>query len=54
MKLSHATPTPKHEPVSPRVLPGQPEEDPIPPEMAPDEELPQMPHPEPEAPLPRR
>ncbi|WKB54127.1 hypothetical protein [Eleftheria terrae] len=49
-----ATATPKHEPVSPKVLPGQPVEDPIPPEMSPDEEVPQLPQPEPEALLSRR
>lgn len=40
---------PPQEPPPGRVLPGQPVEDPIPPEMAPDSDMPELPHPGPEA-----
>lgn len=39
---------PPQEPPPGRVLPGQPVEDPIPPEMAPDSDMPELPHPGPE------
>jgi hypothetical protein len=39
---------PPQEPPPGKVLPGQPVEDPIPPEMAPDQDMPELPHPPPE------
>lgn len=38
-------PEPHHDAPSGPVLPGQPEEDPIPPEMSPDEDMPELPAP---------
>ncbi|HET9642472.1 MAG TPA: hypothetical protein VFP68_03725 [Burkholderiaceae bacterium] len=48
--------TPPLDPASPhrpetqthQVLPGEPKEDPIPPEMAPDQDMPELPHPDPQ------
>ncbi|HXD06712.1 MAG TPA: hypothetical protein VN680_11710 [Burkholderiaceae bacterium] len=45
---SPATPVRSPEQMPGRVLPGQPVEDPIPPEMAPEQDLPHPPSPAPE------